>query len=104
MNEREEIQCALETCTVMFTPRVHNQRFHDRECCRVYTNARILAAYHAKKNRKMTGRTCKKRGCGTHLSRYNQGELCATHEEQAYQKKLKDWGWEVDGEGHYRIP
>jgi len=100
----EEIECARDGCTEKFNPRVHNQRFHDKECCRIYTNARILAAYHSRKNKKMTGRICKQRGCGTCLSRYNPGELCSVHEQKAHVEKLEAWGWDVDSEGEYRIP
>jgi hypothetical protein len=88
--------CALEGCDNTFTKRVHNQRFCSNECCRVYTNARILEQYHEKKNRKLTGRTCKQKDCDTVLSRYNEGDKCATHEERDHRNKLRAWGWEID--------
>ena len=92
----EPRKCALDSCDEVFSPRVHNQRFHSRECTRVYTNARILAQYHQKKNRVLTGRKCKTRNCDTVLSRYNEEEICASCENKAHIKKLEDWGWEVE--------
>ena len=102
-DKEPEIECALDGCSEVFYRRVHNQRFCSKECCRVYTNARILAAYHRKKNKKMTGRVCKQKSCITQLSRYNQGEKCAVHEQKDYVNKLKGWGWDVDDEGNRRI-
>lgn len=98
-----ETVCALEGCEETFLKRVHNQRFHSKECCRIYTNARILAAYHAKKNKKMTGRVCRQRGCSTRLSRYNEGEKCAIHEQRDYVEKLRKWGWQTDDEGNLKL-
>ena len=92
--------CALESCGKTFVPRVHNQRFCTRECTRIFTNARILAQYHMKKRRVMTGRVCKSKDCGTRLSRYNQGDSCASCENKEYLQKLKDWGWEVEEDGY----
>jgi hypothetical protein len=94
----EPRECALESCGNIFTPRVHNQRFCQRECTRIFTNARILAQYHQRKNRVMTGRTCKSKSCGTVLSRYNDDDLCASCENKAHRKKLTDWGWQLDEE------
>jgi hypothetical protein len=91
----EIVVCALEGCVETFEKRVHNQRFHSRECCRVYTNARILAAYHEKKQKVTTGRVCKSRTCDTLLSRYNDDDYCASCQQKQHRKKLKSWGWEL---------
>lgn len=98
----ETVECALDGCTETFTKRVHNQRFHSRECCRVYTNARILAAYHEKKNKVTTGRVCKSKDCNTLLSRYNEEDTCSLCQQKYQVKKIVSWGWEVDDEG-FRI-
>lgn len=92
----EMVECALDECDNEFLKRVHNQRFCSRECCRVYTNARILAAYHAKKNKVTTGRVCKSRGCATLLSRYNEGDHCASCEKKQVRKRMESWGWELN--------
>jgi len=95
-----EVECRLDTCENMFTKRVHNQSFCSRECCRIYTNARILAQYHEKKNKVMTGRICASKTCGVILSKYNPGDLCSIHEKKAHIEKLKSWGWNVDDDGN----
>lgn len=99
MAEPVETKCALETCENTFMKRVHNQRFCCRECCRVYTNARILEQYHEKKNKKKTGRYCRKDGCDTVLSRYNEGDICATCERKEFKARLSNWGWEINADG-----
>lgn len=88
--------CAREGCENEFTKRVHNQRFCSRECCRIHTNARILAQYHQKKKRVMTGRVCKTKSCDTLLSRYNDDEFCAKCQQVKFEEKLKGWGWDLD--------
>jgi len=90
------VVCALEGCENEFDKKVHNQRFCSRECCRIYTNARILAQYHERKNKKMTGRVCKTKSCGTLLSRYNEEEYCASCLQKKFEEKLKSWGWGVE--------
>lgn len=98
--ELEQRQCALESCGKLFQPRVHNQRFCARECTRIFTNARILAQYHMKKRRVMTGRVCRSKACGTRLSRYNESDICASCENKEHVQKLKDWGWTVEEDGY----
>lgn len=95
--EYPTIDCALDGCTETFEKRVHNQRFHSRECCRVYTNARILEQYHEKKNRKLTGRTCRRDGCDTVLSRYNEEDYCASCYSKTWQDRV-DMHWEINEE------
>lgn len=91
--------CRLSTCTNTFVKKVHNQTFCSRECCRVFTNARILAQYHEKKNKVMKGRVCGDKSCNTLLSRYNDGEYCSVHEAKRQAEKLRGWGWEVNEDG-----
>lgn len=93
---RKPVKCALEGCVNEFSPKVHNQRFCSKECCRIYTNARILEQYHQKRKKVYEERSCKINGCGTVLSKYNTGNLCATHERQAFVQKLRKWGWTID--------
>lgn len=100
---RKPIKCRLEGCGTVFTPKVHNQTFCNKECVRIHTNKRILAAYHAKKNAVMTGRICASKDCGTILSRYNEGTLCSIHEKREYVEKIRDWGWDSDAEGNVRF-
>lgn len=83
-------------CGTEFEKRVHNQRFCDKECCRVNTNRRILAQYHEKKNRSTEGRVCAEKGCTTLLSRYNDDIYCGSHQLRQHLDKLDRWGWEVD--------
>lgn len=94
--------CALEGCPNSYTRKVHNQRFCSRECCRVYTNKRILEQYHERKNRTMTGRTCRTKSCSTVLSRYNEDDFCGVHQQERFTKRLKQWGWYSDSEGGVR--
>jgi hypothetical protein len=95
--EQQERKCKLDGCENTFIPRVHNQTFCQRECCRIFTNARILAQYHEKKNRVMNGRICA--DCNTILSKYNDGKYCSVHEQARHIKKLRGWGWEVNEDG-----
>lgn len=70
-------KCAYEKCGKLFTPRTHNQRYDDPECCRRATNSRIMEDYYAKKERrKGTVRLCAAAGCKTVLSRYNDDKIC----------------------------
>lgn len=90
------IECRLVSCFNLFQKRVHNQSFCGRECCRIYTNARILAAYHSKKNKVTTGRVCKSKDCTTLLSRYNEDEYCSSCQQKQYKSKMEGWGWQLD--------
>jgi hypothetical protein len=87
--------CALEGCGEVFFSKVHNQRFHSKECCRVYTNKRILEQYHQRRNKTLKNRICESKDCGTVLSVYNPNSLCGMHERQSQVSKLESWGWQV---------
>lgn len=80
------IPCAYAECDNMFEQKTHNQRYCSDECCRKATNARLMQQYYEKKARlKGHIRVCANTGCGTVLSRYNDGKTCrkcdATHEQ-----------------------
>jgi hypothetical protein len=70
----EQIQCENKGCEVVFTKKTHNQRYHDDECCRLATNAKIMEKYYAKRAQKLgLARYCE---CGAKLSRYNSNDKC----------------------------
>lgn len=70
----DTIQCENEGCEVLFTKRTHNQRYHDDECCRLATNAKIMQKYYARRAQKLgLARYCE---CGQKLSRYNSDTIC----------------------------
>ncbi len=91
--------CRLDGCETEFEKKVHNQSFCGKEHCRIYTNARILAAYHSKKNKITTGRVCRSKDCNTLLSQYNPEDICSLCQQKQQVKKLEDWGWSIDQEG-----
>lgn len=68
--------CAREGCENTFTPKTHNQRYCDSECCRLATNKRMTAKYHERQARKKgVTRICA--SCKTtKLSRYNSTRIC----------------------------
>lgn len=72
----EQIQCQNKGCEVVFTKKTHNQRYHDDECCRLATNAKIMEKYYAKRAQKLGHprfcAVCKE----TKLSRYNSDSIC----------------------------
>lgn len=66
--------CGNIECGSTFEPATHNQKYCSSECCRVATNKRIKAEYHANRARlRGEQRLCK---CGNILSRYNPGKIC----------------------------
>ena len=69
--------CFYEQCQKEFEPKTHNQKYCSDECCRIATNQKLRDAYYEKKER-LAGkrRRCKSKGCGTELSRYNEGQTC----------------------------
>lgn len=71
----EIIQCERAGCTVKFPKKTHNQRYHDDECCRLATNAKIMEKYYQRRAQRLgIARHCDH--CGTRLSRYNSSEVC----------------------------
>lgn len=71
----ETIKCENKGCEVEFVKKTHNQRYHDDECCRLATNAKIMEKYYARRAQKLgLARACTE--CGTKLSRYNPDTVC----------------------------
>lgn len=69
--------CDLETCSNTFSPKTHNQKYCCDECCRVATNLKIKKKYYENKERlRGKKRMCKRSGCKTLLSRYNENDIC----------------------------
>ena len=71
----ETIICENDGCEIEFVKRTHNQRYHDDECCRLATNAKIMKKYYEKRAQKLgLKRNC--RQCDSVLSRYNSSNIC----------------------------
>lgn len=71
--------CARNGCTQEFEKRTHNQKYCSDECCRLATNEKIMIRYYENKDRKSgKPRHCAGRGCSQKLSRYNDGDYCAS--------------------------
>lgn len=70
------ISCENTGCDVVFTKKTHNQRYHDDECCRLATNAKIMEKYYARRAQRLGhARYCQI--CTTaKLSRYNSDSVC----------------------------
>ena len=68
--------CAYTECGLEFEPTTHNQKYHTDECCRRATNARLMEQYYERKARRQGRIRVCDRGCGTRLSRYNDGKTC----------------------------
>lgn len=71
----QRIECEKEGCEVTFTKRTHNQRYHDAECTRLATNARLMRDYYDEQARKK-GRARYCFTCESRLSRYNPTNKC----------------------------
>jgi hypothetical protein len=71
------IKCARVGCIELFQPATHNQKFHDSECCRIATNARIMQKYYEQRDRRQ-GKVRICISCDTKLSRYNDDQVCAS--------------------------
>ena len=72
----QEVKCQNSGCDVVFIKKTHNQKYHDNECCRLATNAKIMEKYYEKQARRKN----KPRFCDTcttaKLSRYNENTTC----------------------------
>jgi len=66
-------ECANPQCSRTFEVRRVNMIYCSSECCKVATNAKLIARYHAKKKVKTGERICT---CGAKLSRYNSNDKC----------------------------
>lgn len=74
-----EIHCAREECKKPFRKVTHNQKYCSSECCKVETNRKVMENYHRRVAiKKGAKRPCL--GCGTILSRYNEGDICGSCE------------------------
>jgi len=74
--------CANKDCPNggEFTPKTHNQKYCNEQCCRIATNKKIMEKYYEKKAIKNGAhRVCK--FCKTKLSRYNENNFCSTCEK-----------------------
>jgi hypothetical protein len=88
-----EIQCAYNECGVMFIASTHNQKYHTDECCRRATNARLMEQYYERKARRQGRVRVCANGCGTRLSRYNDGKICQKCESEAVANARNElWG------------
>jgi len=71
----EVITCENKGCAVVFSKKTHNQRYHDDECCRLATNAKIMEKYYQRRAQKLgLARSCA--ACNKPLSRYNSDTIC----------------------------
>lgn len=87
MSSGDQAVCAYKECGRVFTKTTHNQKYHEEECCRLATNARIMEKYYERKERRGgSKRICKGPGCQTQLSRYNPSKCCAKCESKADKK------------------
>jgi hypothetical protein len=66
-------ECANTECAKSFEVRRVNMIYCTDACCKQATNAKLIARYHAKKNKSTVVRRC---SCGAKLSRYNTHMQC----------------------------
>lgn len=70
--------CARDGCDEEYIQKTHNQKYHNDECCRLATNARIMQKYYARRDQRL-GKTRICRDCNvTKLSRYNNSLVCSS--------------------------
>ena len=76
------ITCAAQDCEELFDKKIHNQRYHSDECCRIETNRKMMKKYYDQKDRKQ-GKVRICQTCGiTKLSRYNESVICSSCEKE----------------------
>lgn len=84
--------CAYAECGREFNPTNHNMKYCSDECCRRATNARLMAQYYERKARRQGRIRVCANGCGTRLSRYNDGKICQKCEaERAANARNELW-------------
>ena len=90
MSGQDERVCARPGCDITYVARTHNQIYHDAECCRIATNARLKEKYHERRAQKMGKvRICTE--CGvTRLSRYNDTKICEGCRTKSESKRNQD--------------
>lgn len=80
----DSITCAQ--CGISFVPKTKNQKYCDKDCTRIATNLRLMAAYRAKKVRLQGApRECK--DCGTPLNRYLPEDTCVVCSRKRHKTK-----------------
>lgn len=82
--------CQNPNCKKEFEPGSHNAKYCTPECRRAVTNKRVLANYHANKNRKVEDRVCQT--CDSHLSRYNKKDICELCQSKLLMTKASKTG------------
>ena len=82
VSEEIRVQCERKGCSEWFVKKTHNQRYHDNECCRLATNAKIMEKYYERRAQRL-GHTRMCKACKTtKLSRYNDDQVCAACKAQ----------------------
>lgn len=77
VSEEIKVQCERRGCSEWFVKKTHNQRYHDNECCRLATNAKIMEKYYERRAQRL-GHTRMCKACSvTKLSRYNDDQVCS---------------------------
>lgn len=77
VSTESKVQCDRIGCGEWFDKKTHNQRYHNDECCRLATNAKIMEKYYERRAQKL-GHTRMCKSCRiTKLSRYNDDQICA---------------------------
>lgn len=72
-----KVKCDRPGCDEWFTKKTHNQRYHNDECCRLATNAKIMEKYYERRAQRL-GHTRMCKSCNTtKLSRYNDDQICS---------------------------
>ena len=69
------VQCGKE-----FEYKTHNQKYCSKDCCRLFTNKKIMDKYYAKKAR-LAGEIRLCANCNSRLSRYNPDSICEICQE-----------------------
>lgn len=82
MTSENMVQCDRPGCDEMYVKKTHNQRYHNDECCRLATNAKIMEKYYERRAQRL-GKTRMCKSCQkTKLSRYNDDQICSACKSQ----------------------
>lgn len=77
------VECARVGCSEMFVKKTHNQLYHEDECTRIATNAKIMQKYYERRAQRL-GKTRMCKSCEvTKLSRYNDDQICSACKSEA---------------------
>lgn len=77
VSKENNVQCDRTGCVEWFEKKTHNQRYHNDECCRLATNAKIMEKYYERRAQRL-GHTRMCKSCNvTKLSRYNDDQVCS---------------------------